>query len=223
MIRKKTPAGSGSRVTKRAVAPLNGTRRDELIEGVVNQLKPWKNDNSRATVMAAVNQSVDALLELIPLQQQLYDPRPIRKHAKKLNKALSNVQKLLASSPGMLGAFIYDPRPALMLDPSEKLGSASQARADALDAELRRLRGDCARDYGVHPNYDHAKHLSAEISFVLMIKYSDRTIVGTENEAFRTIAGQLYEVVSGKKDADLKRACDEALHYMSPKLYQTTN
>jgi hypothetical protein len=45
----------------------------------------------------------------------------------------------------------------------------------------------------------------------LMQRLSERTITGTKDNAFRAIAGLLYEAICGKPDADLKRACNAKL------------
>jgi hypothetical protein len=181
MARKKHSARRGGRVRKGNLAPPNAQRRDEIVEEVVENLRPWKNHNSRDTVKAEVNHEIDVLLKIVPLQKKLFDPRPARKHAKKLDKALSNVEELLASSPASLALFLFDPMPPPQLldtpivandaeyflvdrfsDKSiEEIMCEHQTRADAFVADLRRLRKVCSRDYGLHPNYDHAKNLSA--------------------------------------------------------------
>jgi hypothetical protein len=56
MARKKHFAQSGSRATKGKVA--NAIRRDEIVEAVVDNTKPWRNHESRDTVTAAVNQAL---------------------------------------------------------------------------------------------------------------------------------------------------------------------
>jgi hypothetical protein len=44
-----------------------------------------------------------------------------------------------------------------------------------------------------------------------MRELSDGKIRGTKDSAFRVVTGLLYEAVSGRPDADLKRACDSVL------------
>jgi hypothetical protein len=205
---------------KGAASPPNRTRRDELVEAVVDNLKPWKNHKTRDTVRASVNRSLDFLIEQVPSNKKNFDRRAIRKHAKKLDRALSKVEKLLASSPGLLDWVLFDPRPVLRAGdyypeyPELRFRREMEARRIAFGTALKRLREVCARDYGDHPNYDHAKNQSAWFSYVLMQSHSDRKITGTENQAFRTIAGLVYDVVSGQQDADLKRACDTLLRNM---------
>jgi len=214
---------------KDAASTPKGAQRQEFVEAIVNHLKPWKDDKSRDTVTVAVKERLDLLLELVPLQKKFFDRTANRDHARKLDKALSKVQELVKSSPGLLAVFLFDPRLALIQSddngPSDRFQRELLARAVAFGVELKRLREVCARvqNYGVHPNYDHAKNLSAQFSYHLIREYSDRKITGTVNQPFRTIASLIYEVVSDQKDADLKRSCDEVLHETRPDLYRTTN
>jgi hypothetical protein len=247
MARKKQSARSGVRAMKGDVAPLNAIRRDEIVDVIVENLRPWKNQNSRGTITAAVNHGIDVLLNVVPLQKEQLDPRPYRKHAKKLYDALGDVEELLASSPQTLALSLFNRVRFMFLDPSlgaikhplvsivatksikERMAdyqmrvySDYQTWLNAFVTELRRLREVCARDYGLHPNYDHAKNLSAEFAYDLMRELSDQKITGTEDGAFRTISGLLYEVISGQQDLDLKRACDAVLAFMKPPLPQQT-
>jgi hypothetical protein len=249
MARKKQSARSGVRAIKGDAAPLTAIRRDEIVDVIVENLRPWKNQNSRGTITAAVNHGIDVLLNVVPLQKEQLDPRPYRKHAKKLDKALGAVEDLLASSPQTLARSLFNRVRFMFLDPSlvaiakehslvsiaatksikERMAdyqmrvySDYQTWLDAFVTELRRLREVCAQDYGLHPNYDHAKNLSAELAYDLMRKLSDQKITGTEDGAFRTISGLLYEVISGQQDLDLKRACDAVLAFMKPPLPQQT-
>ena len=215
MARKKNSAKTGTRATTGKVAPPNAIRRDEIVEAVVDNMTPWRNHESRESVTAAVNQALDSLLRLVPFEKMFFDPRPNRKHAKKLDKAISKVEMLVMSSPGMLRGNLFDPTLPLRkvgndLDPTAY--KSLEECFDAFFAELTRLRKVCALDYyGPHPNYDPAKHLSAEFAHSLMRKRSGQKITGTEDGAFRTIAGLLYEIVTGQPDVDLKRACDAVL------------
>ncbi len=165
------------------------------------------------------------LLKLAPLQAKLFDRARSRAHAKKLDRALSEVETLLASAPGTLAWLLFHPLPPLTLTEDgelvqvmqsiENIELAYRARADSFFAELKRLREVCARavdpGFASHPNYDHAKHLCAWNALGLMRELSDRKITGTKDSAFRVVTGLLYEAVSGQPDADLKRACDSVL------------
>ena len=66
MVRNKRPVQGGGRLMKGAASPPNRTRRDELVEAVVDNLKPWKNHKSCDTVRAEVNQILYLLLDMVP-------------------------------------------------------------------------------------------------------------------------------------------------------------
>jgi hypothetical protein len=198
---------------------------DEIVEEIVDHLRPWKSHKSIAAITAVMNHELNVLLKLAPLQAKLFDRARNRAHAKKLDRALSEVEMLLASAPGVLAWFFFDPLPPLTLTEDgvlvqvtqsiENIELAYRARADSFFAELKRLRKVCARavdpGFASHPNYDHAKHLCAWHALGLMRELSDRKITGTKDSAFRVVTGLLYEAVSAQPDADLKRACDSVL------------
>jgi hypothetical protein len=198
---------------------------DEILEEIVDHLRPWKDHRSVAAITAAVNHEINVLLKLAPLEAKLSDRAQCRAHAKKLDGALREVETLLASAPSTLAWLLFHSLPPMTLTEDGELLQAAQsienielayrARADSFVAELKRLREVCARGVGPgfasHPNYDHAKHLCAWHALGLMRELSDRKITGTKDSAFRVVTGLLYEAVSGQPDADLKRACDSVL------------
>src|SRR5262249_18749759 len=155
---------------------------------------------------------LDVFLKLAPLLRKLFSAGESRAHARKLDKALGNVEKLLKSAPEMLAVSLFDPLPPLVqpmpIKSIEEIQQEFQARAGGFYAELERLRKICARKPGTNQNYDHAKHLSARFAYALMEELSDGKITGTADQPLRNITSLLYEAVSGQQNADLKRACD---------------
>jgi hypothetical protein len=202
---------------------------DEIVEEIVDHLRPWKAHKSVATITAAVNQRLDVLLKLAPLEAKLFDPVQNRAHAKKLDRALGEVEKLLASAPGALAWFLFNPLPPVgptedgelvkVTQSTENIELVYRARAASFCAELKRLREVCASavdpGFGSRPNYDHTKNLSAWFALGLMRELSEARITGTKDSAFRVIVGLLYEAVAGQPDADLKRACDSVLQIVN--------
>ena len=76
----------------------------------MDQLRPWKSHKSVAAITVAVNHELNVLLKLAPLQAKLFDRARNRAHAKKLDRALSEVEMLLALRlPGVLAWFFFDP------------------------------------------------------------------------------------------------------------------
>jgi hypothetical protein len=226
LARKKHSAKRGIRVRKRDITPPDAIRRAETVEEIVDHLRPWKDRKGTTAVIAEVNRALDVLVNLAPLEAKLFDRTRNRIHAQQLDRALAEVEALLASAPGALASFLLNPLPPLTMTEDgeltramppliEDIKRAYRKREDSFTAELKRLRKVCARaidpGFGSHPNYDHAKHLCAWFAHGLMRELSDRKITGTKEDAFRAIAGLLYEAISGQQNADLKRACDSVL------------
>jgi hypothetical protein len=122
---------------------------DEIVEEIVDHLRPWKSHKSVAAITAAVNHELNVLLQLAPLQAKLFDRARNRTHAKKLDRALSEVEMLLASAPGVEW-FLFNPLPPMTLTEDgelvqvmqsiENIELAYRARADSFFVELKRLR-----------------------------------------------------------------------------------
>src|ERR1700693_4731638 len=100
---------------------------DEIVEEIVEHLRPWKGHKSVAAITAAVNHDLEMLLKLAPLQAKLFDRARNRAHAKKLDDALSEVETLLASAPGVLAWFLFDPLLPMTLTEDGELGQITQA------------------------------------------------------------------------------------------------
>jgi hypothetical protein len=208
----------------RALTPASAIRLNEIVEEIVEHLRPWKDRMGEATVTARMNGELRLLLLFTPLEATRANRTQNRIHAQQLDDALHRVEKLLTSAPFPLGLFLLNPLPmmteggGLMPEktPSiEGLERANRKRADSFGAELKRLRQVCARGvgsgFGYHPNYDPTKYFCAFFAYGWMKGYSDRPITGTEDGAFRIITSLTYEAVSGQPEADLKRACDSCL------------
>ena len=147
------------------------------------------------------------------MQKKVFDRRVYREYTKKLDKALRNVETLLLSIPEALPFILFPPPPPMKLvETAEEILQQTESRADPFFAELKRLRKVCARNYGLHGSYDHAKNLSAQFSYGLMREHADKQITSAEDKAYRTITSLLYEAVSGQQGADLKRACDAVIN-----------
>jgi hypothetical protein len=199
-------------------------RSDEIVEEIVDHLRPWKARASEATVTARISGALRLLLLRAPPEaKRVADRTKNRTHAQELGDALDKVEALLTSAPQPLRLFLLNPLLMVMEHglmavetPSiESIERADRERADSFAAELKRLRQVCAHGvvfgFGHHPNYDPTKHFCAFWAYGLMKGYSDRAITGTKDDAFRVITSLLYEAVSGKRGADLKRACDSCL------------
>ena len=67
------------------------------------------------------------------------------------------------------------------------------------------------RHLGPSPLYDVEKHLSAKYARFLIVALSKKPPSAHPLDPLRTIAGLLFEVITGKKDTDLERPCKREL------------
>jgi len=201
-------------------------RQNEIVEEIVDNLRPWKSHKSRVAISQEVKGKLDTLRYYIPSLTEFYDRTKNREHAKKLHRALSTLEGLLKSTPEALAWTLFNP--AVITENEDAplvLPMSFASTDDILSAygqhykrfalELNRLRNACAYaikpGLGAHPNHDHAKHSAAWFALDIIRHLSQREATGTEDGPFRTISSLLYEAVSGQEGADLKRACDAVL------------
>jgi hypothetical protein len=185
------------------------TRRGEIVEEIVDHLRPWGKRGhplwgkpnrghrlSEAMVINNVTRQFDMLLWGYSSRIERDDRRRNRVHARKLDSALAEVQRLAASAPIPLASLLSE-------------------SANSFVPELKRWRRKCARlidwKFGQHPNYEVGKHMCAAFAFDLMETLSEKKITSAKDSTFRAIASLLYEAVSGNRGVDLKRACDDVL------------
>lgn len=82
-------------------------------------------------------------------------------------------------------------------------------------ASLSEVRELCQAGDDNQPSADQVRIWCARIAYSLMHRFSDEPITsGSPDSTYRAIAGLLYEVLTGERDRDLKRACDEHLQGM---------
>jgi hypothetical protein len=187
---------------------------EEIVEEILINLPPRKG-TSRAELTNAVRQAMKQLREQVPWQMKLLDRAAMKNHARKVFAAAMELEFLLDTSPGMMQAMLFS---KLEVSPHElqseqAMRKAYQKRSEAFFEELYDLHLVCAMAAraGTHGNSDPAKFLSARSAHGLMQNHSVAKITGTQDGPFRTVTSLLYEVLSGHRNVDLKRACDAVL------------
>lgn len=179
-----------------SVGPANAVRRDEIVEEIVNSLRPWQAYLSRDEVTVAVKHELDFLFQTITVEQRLSDRKRNRDYAKKLDHTLTKVETLLKSAPS---AFEW----------------AYRSRVTSFLAQLELFRKAYSRaiapGLGYHPNFNYQKNDCAWWAYELLSGLSKRIVSGTQEGPFQVITSLLYEAISGEKDSDIKRACDSVL------------
>jgi hypothetical protein len=164
-------------------------RNIDLIEGIIDLLRPWTLPEKR--VRQRVSQVLDVMRYSLP---SFYSPDI--KHAGDLDVALRRVEGLLISAPAVL-RFTLDPN-----------------HFHSFCQDVRAFREICVqvvrRGPGRHGNYDEVKALSAQAARELLSDFSEQKIVSSPSSAYRMIASLIYEAITGV-NIDLKKACDREL------------
>jgi hypothetical protein len=184
----------GTRRRKSGVSPTDVTRRGEIVEEIVDCLRPWKHRKSDAAVTAFVNHHLELLLR-VPLDLRHFDRTLHRDHAKQLDGALLEVETLLASAPPALSLALFDPvtitKDGVFVPSSSDEWESANQKGEYFIGELTRLRKVCAAaidpGFGFHPNYDPVKYHCAWVAHGLIRELSDMKISGTKDGAFWTI------------------------------------
>jgi hypothetical protein len=131
--------------------------------------------------------------------------RETRAGARKIQAAIRNLQAQLKNA---------SPELRLRLDmPGTWQGPlrAEQVGMHRLQAELEHLREVCDTAANAQPGWDPIKKVCAQIGVGLVLKYSSKPPTAGRRGALRTIVSLLFEAATGEHDADLTRACRDAL------------
>jgi hypothetical protein len=98
MARRKRPKETRLEVRALTLRPAAAARRDEIVEEIVDQLRPWKE--GEAKVIELVQNDLHYLLLLAPLEARRCSDRTVnRVHAQKLDRVLLSMEELLATAP----------------------------------------------------------------------------------------------------------------------------
>jgi hypothetical protein len=110
---------------------------------------------------------------------------------------------------GLLRSATLAPELRLRLSLDAAVADAPVARLLSALNEVREL---CQAGDDNQPSTDQVRTWCARIAYTLMHRYSDeRPTSGSPRSTYRVIASLLYEILTGERERDLKRACDDHL------------
>ncbi len=181
--------------------------RDDLVVWIVDALKPLKSP--RAAVEGDVRRAIDMARKHIAGWKGDHSANKL--HAEQLDKALAEVEALLGPSvPEPLASAIM----LKLLSDGDPVARQITRRVAFSDI-LRDIREVCgskeAKTYGHHPNVNVANKVCVASAARLMHRRSKNRPTSGQDSKFHTIAGLLYEAVTGDKPgkAGLRRACND--------------
>jgi hypothetical protein len=223
---RQLPASPGVVTAKGAVGE---TRLSEIVDAIVDELRPHRRPKKE------VQDSVRGLIERLPTEvaelkwrlgvtkfkgKLKETPADALKHLKKLGKCARELEMLLLTMPNriawvleMRGGMSYPTTPEtriLIPAPVEHPGR----KLMNFISDLGRLQTNAKiaeRHLGPSPLCDVEKHLSAKYARFLIVALSKKPPSAHPLDPLRTIAGLLFEVITGKKDTDLERPCKREL------------
>jgi hypothetical protein len=89
---------------------------------------------------------------------------------------------------------------------------AANAPAGRLLVALGEVRELCQAGDDNQPSADQVRIWCARVAFTLMHQFSEeKPTSGSPDSTYRAIAGLLYEILTGERDRDLERACEDHL------------
>jgi hypothetical protein len=149
-------------------------------------------------------------------------PADALKHLKKLGKCAAELEMLLLTMPNRIawvgdvgsGAWgtSYPTGETSILMPAPVEHPRWKFMNFISDLERLQTAAKMAERYlGPSPGYDVEKHLSAKYARGLIVALSEKPPTSAPRGPLRTIAELLFEVVTGKKDANLERHCKAEL------------
>jgi hypothetical protein len=223
--------------------PIERVTAEDFVDPIVDLLKPlkyphdeffpehfisygigwdWERRNPdlplREAVRANVAHAIADMRKVIPKWEKSGDRRANREYARKLDKALAKVERLLESERRhnltLFGTTYIDPWKMTKSEIEAALehGRLVAKKPGMFSDMLWEMRTACANAGGYHPNYDLAAQLCAEWAHYLMDVCSShgRPTMGP-NTRYHQIATLLYEAVTGRKPgkASLVRACNK--------------
>ena len=225
---RQLPASPGAVTAKGAIGE---THLREIVETIVAELRPHRRPKKD------VQEVVRRLIELLPTEVAQLKGRlavakfkgklkgtraDALKHLKKLGKCAAELEMLLLTMPNRI-AWVGDVGSGAW-GTSYPTGETSILMPAPVEhprwkfmnfiSDLGRLQTAAKiaeRHLGPLPAYDVEKHLSAKYARFLIVALSDKPPTSAARGPFRTIAGLLFEVITGKKDANLERHCKAEL------------
>jgi hypothetical protein len=197
---------------------------DEIVRDVTDSLlKPWAPEilwqiktgqSTEAELHTEISNAVRAGITLLrDTVRDFFDREAIRKTRDDARGIVATIarleEQLQKASPGL--------RLRLRLDAA--LDDKAGLPVARLLHALRDVCAECQATDNALPNVDQVKLWCVRVAMNLMLRFSaKKPTVGSDASRFCTIAGLLYESVTGKKDQSLRYICEDVLRQYRPLL-----
>lgn len=163
---------------------------EDIVEEIADNLRPWRH-RDRRKIEQEIRERLGEMRYELDVLKALLTPAS-------LTAALDKIEKRAAALAAEIEAADEFRKVAALC------GFSLEPLRTALDVFRSRRGGRSG-----HFKWENA--LCAESAYKLIIKFSETSPSSTEDGPFRTIAGLLFEAITGEQEADLKRACDDVM------------
>ncbi len=196
-------------------APRHRRSREEIIDDIIAELYPLTCAESDAK--AALRNDIEILTKMTPLWKQISDRDGVKKSAKRLDLAFAELETTIQTSPGHLITRLFI-GPVLRSHENDvsKIESHFRNRVDTFMRQLNEMRSICKAELERknHPRtFDHEKNNCANLALIFMKKLSKHKATGSSSGRFFSITSCLYEALTGRQDANVKRACSAVIDF----------
>lgn len=221
----------GASACDSAVTEVRPATDDDLVEAITKALKPWApqrrqlasgfmEEKSEVEVTAelstVVRECIGRLRQTVPDYFSRDAIRKTRDEARDIDAAIDRVTELLSAktiSPELrLRLGMDTPRTG---DPAEITNMPVPRLLDALHT----VRVRCQAGADNQPNADQVKLWCVRSALNLVLRFSEcRPSAGSAKSSYCVIASVLYESVTGEKELQLRRICQDVLRPYLPLL-----
>jgi len=189
----------------------------EIIDLIVDELG---NPDARPEVAQAIERSFDFFRRCDPWFARA-GKAALADDAKGIADSIAALESKLAAASPLLDDFLFTPPGARStVTEGNVLLAAKTTYKEAVLEPLRRMRLDCERILAIEarelleqplrsgPEIDRGQRHCATMAYDLMGVFSSRSITGSAEGHYHSIASLLFEALTGRAEVDLKRHCN---------------
>ena len=203
----------------------------EIIDLIVEALD---NPDARAEVALAIERSFDLFRRCDPSFTR-GGKAALADNAQEIADSIAALESKLATAPPLLDDFLFTPPWARStVTTGNVLLAAKTTNREAVLELLRRMRLDCERILAIQagelleqphrpgPEIDRGQRYCATLAYDLMGVFSSRSITGSGEGYYCSVASLLFEALTGRAEVDLKRHCNSVMK-VRPQLVSQPN
>lgn len=188
--------------------------RPEIIAIIAEELR---NPKAEAQLTNSIKAAMKIFDEYDPLFSRQAKAAEI-KSAEQLAGTVATLDQQLEKAPPALKHYLFTPLAGRRVPKAKEFSAPRRRFEKHFRRALKQMRRDCERivaeDAKVEkvkvtgPEPDRAQRFCAELAYRLVKTFSERQVTGSAEGPYHRVASLLFELLTGRPEVDLKRACD---------------